>query len=63
MILCYLSDFLPGTAEIDEGYVDEVGAIAYGDGFLLERALRSDQDHVPDLWVLEQKRNTQGKIK
>lgn len=57
MILCYLSDFLPVTAKVDEGYVNEVGAIANGDGFLLERALGSDQHHVPNLWVLEQQKN------
>lgn len=63
LIIHYLSDFLPGTAKVDEGYIDEVSAIANGDGLLFERALRSDQHHVTDLWILEQNKNIEGKIK
>lgn len=36
VVAVYLCNFLPGAAKIDEGDVNEVGAIANGNSFLFE---------------------------
>lgn len=55
MVFAYLCNFLPSTAEIDKSYVHEVSPVAYGDGFLFEGPLRADEDHIPNLLILEAK--------